>query len=91
METVAPESTQDINKLIHEILTSARYLIDAKGGKTDVVLSLPIWKNLIALLEELEDRQIVKEWLLKLQAGPHSSGALRWEEVKAEWEEDAKI
>jgi hypothetical protein len=85
MAVLGSESTKDINKLINEVLTSARYLIDVKGGKTDVVLSLSVWKNLLAMLEELDDRQIVKEWLPKLKAGPKSSEALCWDDVKTEW------
>lgn len=85
MAVLGSESTKDINKLINEVLTSARYLIDVKGGKTDVVLSLSVWKNLLAMLEELDDRQIVKEWLPKLKASPKSSEALRWDDVKTEW------
>jgi len=79
------ESTKDINELINEILASACYLTDAKGGKTDVVLSLAVWKNLLSMLEEIDDRQIVKEWLPRLKAGPESSEVLRWDDVKAEW------
>lgn len=86
--SVLTESNKDVTKLLSEALSSARYLVDTKGGKTDVVLSLSAWENLLTLLEDLDDRLIVKEWLPRLQAGPQASGALRWEDVSAEWEDD---
>jgi len=91
MTILSHESTKDISRIINEVLSSARYLVDAKGGKTDVVLSLSVWSNLLALLEDLDDRAVVKEWLQRLHAGPSPSGALRWDDVAAEWEEDATI
>ena len=88
MSVLAPESKKDVTILLSEVLSSARYLIDTKGSKTDVVLSLSAWKNLLALLEDLDDRFVVKEWLPRLQAGPEASGALRWEDISAEWEDN---
>jgi hypothetical protein len=44
--------------------------------------------RVLTLLEELDDRKIVQEWLPKLKVGPFSSGALRWEEVREEWASD---
>lgn len=88
MAVLSSESNKDVTELLDEVLSSARYLVSPKGGKTDVVLSLSAWKNLLALLEELDDRLVVKEWLPRLQAGPQTSGALNWEEVSAEWEDD---
>ena len=84
MKNITFESTETVAKLFNEVLSSARYLVDAKGGKTDVVLSLSVWRNLLALLEDLDDRAVVREWLPRLHAGPLSSGALRWDEVAAE-------
>jgi hypothetical protein len=88
MAVAATESKKDITKLLREVLSSARYVVDSGGSKTDVVLSLSTWENLLALLEDLDDRLVVKEWLSRLQAGPFASGALRWEDVSAEWEDD---
>ena len=77
MTVLTPEPIKNVAKLLNEVLSSARYLVDAKGGKTDVVLSLSVWRNLLALLEDLGDRAVVREWLPKLHAGPVTSEALQ--------------
>ena len=91
MTVLVPESTKEVSKLLNEVLSSARYLVDTKGSKTDVVLSLSIWEKVLAWLEDLDDRIVVQEWLPRLQAGPVSSGALRWDDVSVKWENDATI
>ena len=91
MTSLTPEPSKNVTRLLNEVLSSARYLVDAKGGKTDVVLSLSTWRNLLSLLEDLDDRAVVREWLPRLHAGPLTSGALRWDDVAAEWEEDAAV
>jgi len=40
-----------------EVVSSARYLVNTSGSKTDVVLSLVVWNKLLTLLEELDDRK----------------------------------
>lgn len=91
MTILTHEPTKNVTRLLNEVLSSVRYLVDAKGGKTDVVLSLSIWGNLLALLEDLDDRAVVREWLPRLHAGPLASGALPWDNVAVEWEEDATV
>lgn len=91
MSVLTTETTKNINKLFTEVSASARYLTDKKGGKTDVVLPLTVWTNLLALLEDLDDRRVIQEWLPQLKAGPESSKALRWNDVAAEWGDDEKI
>jgi hypothetical protein len=88
MTVLTPKPSLEISKLFKEVLSSARYLVDAQGGKTDVVLSLETWQKLLAWLEELDDRAVVQEWLPRLRAGPQDSAALRWEDVSTEWAED---
>jgi len=91
MTVLVPESTKEVSKLLNEVLSSARYLVDTKGSKTDVVLSLSVWEKILAWLEDLDDWTVVQEWLPRLQAGPVASGALRWDDVSVEWENDATI
>jgi len=91
MTVLTPESTEEVSRLLNEVLSSARYMVDAQGGKTDVVLSLSIWEKILVWLEDLDDRIVVREWLPRLQAGPASSGALRWDDVSAEWKDDATV
>jgi hypothetical protein len=82
MSALMNKQTYDSNPLFNEVIYSARYLVNTSGGKTDVVLSLAVWNKLLTFLEELDDRKVVQEWLPTLKAGPVSSGALRWDEVR---------
>ena len=88
MTVLTPEPK--VSKLLNEVLSSARYLVDAQGSQTDVVLSLSVWKKILAWLEDLADRTVVQEWLPRLEAGPAALGALRWDDVSAEWENDTQ-
>lgn len=61
---------------ITEALATVRYVVDAKGEKTDVLIPLTtweallaLWKQLIEMLEDQEDRAILQEWLEKRAAG----------------------
>jgi len=86
MTVSTPESTGEVSKLLNKVLSLARYLVNTQGSKTDVVLSLSVWEKVLTWLEDMDDRTIVQEWLPRLQAGPVSSGALRWDDVANEWE-----
>ena len=91
MTVLTPEPTREVFNLLTEVLSSVRYLVDANGDKTDVVLSLSVWEKIWSWLEDMDDRMVVQEWLPRLQAGPASSGALRWDDVSAEWKDDAIV
>ena len=91
MNTLRNKPIDETNSLFNEILHSARYLVNNEGSKTDVVLSLGNWNKLLTLLEELDDRKVVQDWLPQLESGPVLSGALRWEDVKEEWEDDTNV
>lgn len=61
---------------ISEALARVRYVVDAGGEKTDVVLPVATWTELLAtwklLIEELEDQQdaaVVQEWLEQRASG----------------------
>ncbi len=91
MTVLTPEPTKEVFNLMAEALSSVRYLVDASGDKTDVVLSLPVWEKILGWLEDVDDRIVVQEWLPRLQAGPAASGAVRWDDVSAEWGNDADV
>ncbi|HEW98573.1 MAG: hypothetical protein DRR16_07610 [Candidatus Parabeggiatoa sp. nov. 3] len=91
MSALMNKPIYETNPLFNEVLYSARYLVNNEGSKTDVVVSLADWNKLLTLLEELDDQKIIQEWLPKLKAGPVSSGALRWEDVREEWEDDTSV
>lgn len=74
-----------------EAIEAARYMVDAHGDKTDVVLPLPIWEKLLDWLEDVEDRALVQAWLPKLKQGPQASGALKWDDVADEWADDKHV
>ena len=91
MTVSSPEPVKDVSILANKVLSSTRYLVDAEGGKTDVVLSLPMWDNLLALLEDLDDREIIRNWLPTLKEAPLSSGALRWDDISDEGDDGVTI
>ena len=91
MTVLTPEPTREVFNLLTEVLSSVRYLVDANGDKTDVVLSLSVWEKIWSWLEDVDDRMVVQEWLPRLQAGPVASGAVRWDDVSTEWENDAAV
>ena len=91
MAISAPGSTKKVSQLMKEVLSSARYLVNAGGDRTDVVLSLAAWEKILTWLEDLEDWSIVEEWLPHLHTGPESSGALHWENVSTEWDDDTTV
>lgn len=74
---------------ISDALESARYVIDPKGKKTDVLIPLETWKKLLAswqrlidLIEDQEDRALLQEWLERRAAGEVDTVAL--EELEKE-------
>lgn len=56
-----------------EALTSVKYVTDANGNKTGVIIPLEEWETVLTawkkLLELLESRAILDEWLHKRAAG----------------------
>jgi hypothetical protein len=61
---------------ISDSLESARYMVDPKGNRTDVVIPLKTWhkllsawERLIERLEDQEDRAILQEWLVRRASG----------------------
>jgi len=61
---------------ISDSLESARYMVDPKGNRTDVVIPfetwqimLKAWEKLIERLEDQEDRLIFQEWLARRASG----------------------
>ena len=68
-----------------QILRSVRYLVDDKGQRAAVQLDIRDWESILVWLEDMEDREALKESLLRLRNGPTKSGALPWEAVQAKW------
>jgi len=69
------------------MLKSVQFLIGQDGRPTAVQMSMDAWNSLLDWLEDSEDRAIIKAAIPRLRSGPKQAGALRWEEVRAEWDE----
>jgi hypothetical protein len=59
-----------------EALTTVRFITDAQGETTDVIVPIETWKaflrtwrELVEQLEDQEDRALVQEWLDKRARG----------------------
>ena len=59
-----------------DVLAPIRYVVDANGKKTDVVIPvttwqkmLMSWKEVVELQEDREDSAILQDWLLRRAAG----------------------
>ena len=85
------DTSSNTVRLFRETAASARYLVDANGIQTDVVLPLPVWEKLLQWLEDQEDRAVALAWLPRLQAGPEAAGALAWEDVADTWDDGAEL
>lgn len=74
-----------------EVLKSVQFLVDHRGKRTAVQLSMDAWEALLDWIEDREDEGIVAAALTQLQASggsPEKAGWLNWEAVKHEWDED---
>jgi hypothetical protein len=67
-----------------ELAARIRFVVDQNGTITSVVVSPEAWRELVARIEEAEDRELLSKLAPRLAAGP--KGALRWEEVERDWE-----
>ncbi|OAN43659.1 hypothetical protein A6A03_18110 [Chloroflexus islandicus] len=69
-----------------DIAQSVQFMLDRRGNLTAVVVSPELWRQIVAALEEVEDRTLVQALQERIAAGPVASGALRWADVDQEWE-----
>ncbi|OIO98843.1 MAG: hypothetical protein AUK03_00585 [Anaerolineae bacterium CG2_30_64_16] len=69
-----------------EMLQSVQYVVDPDGRPTAVQMSIDAWETLLRWLEDVEDRALVRAMLPRLRQGPQRAGALRWDDVKDEWD-----
>jgi hypothetical protein len=76
---------------VAEALASVEFIVDRDGKPRAAVLEIAAWEALIDWLEKMEDRAIVRAALPRLRMGPEKAGALRWEDVEAEWGDDEAV
>lgn len=68
-----------------KLLENVRFVVDSQGNKAAVQLDLKAWEALLNYLEEVEDRELVRKSLKRLQSGPEKAGAVAWDEAEKEW------
>jgi predicted DNA-binding protein len=74
-----------------EALASVEFIVGRDGKPWAAVLEIAAWEALMDWLEDVEDRAIVRDALPHLRIGQEKAGALRWEEVEAEWGGDETV
>ncbi len=76
---------------LQETLKSVKFLVDAKGKKTAVQLSITAWEAILNWIENREDEAIVSEAMRELKnarGNPQKAKWLDWDAVKDEWDKD---
>jgi len=68
------------------MLNEVKFVVDQQGKPAAVQISIEAWESLLAYLEDIEDRKLVKASLAKLSKGPLESGAIRWDDIRSEWD-----
>ena len=74
---------------VEDAFRSVRFVMGQEGQETGVLLEMKDWQTLLDWLEDLEDRALVQSTLPRLRRGPERAGALRWEEVAADWDDES--
>lgn len=74
---------------VEDAFRSVRYVMGQEGQETGVLLEIEDWQVLLDWMEDLEDRALVQSVLPRLRRGPERAGALRWEEVEADWDNES--
>ncbi len=76
-------------QIVTKVLRSVQFVVGQDGQRTGVLLDMASWETLLDWLEDVEDRTLVKELLPRLRQGPEQAGALRWDQIEAEWQNEA--
>ncbi len=74
---------------VEDAFRSVRFVMGQEGQETGVLLEIEDWQVLLDWMEDLEDRALVQSLLPRLKRGPEGAGALRWEEVEADWDDES--
>jgi hypothetical protein len=75
-----------------EALKSVQFVVNTEGRPTAALLSIEAWEALVNLLEDVVDMRSARQALSELQAAggrPQQAGWLAWEEIEAEWDDEA--
>ena len=71
---------------VDEIVEGVQFTVDHTGQITSVVVDPKLWQRIVEALEDAEDRKLVQALHSRLQKGPMTSGALRWQDVADQWQ-----
>ena len=63
---------------VNELVQSARFLVDANGNKTAIVIDLSAWQEMLTLLEDSEDAEEIRR-LREIAEEP-----IPWEQARTE-------
>lgn len=66
---------------INDVLKSVHFVVDQTGKPTAAVVDITAWEYFVHALEEIEDRQLVRERLVGWQS---KEGWTRWEDFEQE-------
>ena len=66
---------------VSEILQSVRFVIDQEGKVTAAVLDLAAWEAFLSILEDIEDRELIRA---RMQHWRNKEGWTAWEEFAEE-------
>jgi hypothetical protein len=69
-----------------ETLQTVQFVVDQEGRPSAVQMGIEAWEALLDWLEDIEDRALVRTLIPRLRQGPQQAGALRWEQVRTEWD-----
>lgn len=70
-----------------EALKSIQFVVGSDGRPSAVQMGIETWESLLDWLEDTDDRALVKQLLPKLRSHPAQTNALRWDEVRDDWDD----
>lgn len=76
---------------VADTLKSARFVVDASGRRSAVLVEIEDWNTLVLALEDVLDTQIAGDALAELQSAsgrPERAGWVAWDDARAAWLDD---
>jgi hypothetical protein len=71
---------------VTDTLADVKFVVGADGQPTAALLDIDTWRAIVAMLEEAEDRGLLRAYLTKRRnaSTPADLGLIPWEQVEAE-------
>jgi hypothetical protein len=69
---------------VQDVVASVQFVVDPEGKPTGALLSMDTWNTIIQVLEEVEDRDLVRAYIKRRRnaSSPEDMGLLSWDEVQ---------